>query len=241
MWWWPQRLLHHHKLVQMLRRWRRDDSLETTCSAPVCAVCSSVCSCVCLHPQPSASPLHLTPHLSPFRQFSHERLNNADSRLHLQLSASSTDGGWFYISSLNQIWITPPHRGRHRGRIGKCAVWRRTRISYFLYFLLSLRYCPHTELVKLRGSSRGWGQWPSACRHEDCETPRHGACIEYQYWFRIQAEVWRIFACPRPSPPGINQQGCNCASLAFRADMKPMMFVNVLQCLATVLQTFMIC
>ena len=34
---------------------------------------------VCLHPQPSPHLTTSTPHLSPFRQFSHQRLNNADS------------------------------------------------------------------------------------------------------------------------------------------------------------------
>ena len=37
-----------------------------------------------------------------------------------------------------------------------------------------------------------------------------------------------------PITTGISQQGCNCTSLAFHADMKPMMFDNVVQYLATV-------
>ena len=110
---------------------------------------------LCL-PPPSAITITSPPHTSlfPFRQFSHERLNNADSR----------DGArgqrmiLYFLTESNMNHTAAAQTPPHRGRIGKCAVWRRTRISYFLYFLLSLRYCPHMELVKLRGSSRGWGQ-----------------------------------------------------------------------------------
>ena len=130
-------------------RWRHDDSLETTCSVCVSAAQSAQCL-----PPPSAitRPHHLTPQLSPFRQFSHERLNNADSSVQQHGQRMIL----YFLAESNMNHTAP--QSPHRGRIGKLAVWRRTRISYFLYFLLRLRYCPHMELVKLQGSSRGWGQ-----------------------------------------------------------------------------------
>ena len=110
---------------------------------------------VCLHPQPSPSPHHLT--TSPRSGNFHTNvliMQTPDSISSVQQHGQRMILYFLAESNMNHTAPQTPHRGR----IGKCAVWRRTRISYFLYFLLRLRYCPHMELVKLQGSSRGWGQ-----------------------------------------------------------------------------------
>ena len=137
----------------MLRRWRHDDSLETTCSVCVSAAQSAQCL-----PPPSAITITSPPQLSSPRSGNFHTnvliMQTPDSISSVQQHGQRMILYFLAESNMNHTAPQSPHRGR----IGKLTVWRRTRISYFLYFLLRLRYCPHMELVKLQGSSRGRGQ-----------------------------------------------------------------------------------
>ena len=101
-------------------------------------------------------------------------------------------------------WIKyESHRRRHRRTEAELENVRCGAAREFLIFFISSSV---SDTVR----TRSW--WNCGVQaeagvsdplHADMRTARHGACIEYQYWFRIQAEVWRIFACPRPSPPAL--------------------------------------